>query len=48
MLEEGSAVEYDLAAQADGRDRATEVTQPGGTPITPVPREHQDDYDSRW
>ena len=48
MLEEGWTVEYDLTQQADGRSRASEVTKPGGEVIIPLPREHSDDYSSRW
>ena len=48
MLEEGMHVEYDLGQQADGRERATEVTQLGGDPIVPLRREHAADYDNRW
>ena len=48
MLEEGAAVEYDLGHQADGRSRAIEVTQPGGAPVVPLPREHREDYNSQW
>lgn len=48
MLEEGLTVEFDVAKQPDGRTRAIEVTKPGGEVIVPLPREHSDDYSSRW